>query len=141
MGISGDAVLLYDGTCGLCCRSVQFVLAHEPAPARSALRFAALEGAYGRALRARHPSLAGVDSVVWYEPHGESLLLKSEAALAVARHLGGVWSALARVAAWVPRRWRDALYDVIARNRRALAPTMCLLPEVAHADRFLNERL
>jgi hypothetical protein len=58
-------VLLYDGTCGFCAESVQLVLRHDR---RRTLRFAALQGAFGVDVRARHPELARVDSVVWVDP-------------------------------------------------------------------------
>jgi predicted DCC family thiol-disulfide oxidoreductase YuxK len=85
------ALLLFDGTCGFCARNVQFVLRHERR--RRTLRFATLAGATGRAIRACHPELKGVDSVIWYEPatngSDERLLIRSAAALRVWRYLGG----------------------------------------------------
>ena len=91
-------VLLYDGTCGFCAESVQLVLRHDR---RRTLRFAALQGAFGRTVRARHPELEGVDSVVWVEPPAEgrpeAVLVRSDAALRVARYLGGPFH-LARLA-------------------------------------------
>jgi predicted DCC family thiol-disulfide oxidoreductase YuxK len=96
-------VLLYDGTCGFCAESVQLVLRYDR---RRTLRFASLQGAFGTEVRARHPELAGADTVVWVEPgsneRSERVLLRSEAALRVAAYLGG-WFHLARVAAVLPR--------------------------------------
>ncbi len=86
-------ILLYDGTCGFCAWSVQLVLRHDR---RQTLRFASLQGDYGTAVRSRHADLAGVDSIVWVEPDGngetESVAVRSEAALRVARYLGGWWT-------------------------------------------------
>src|SRR5213080_2161024 len=107
------AVLPYDGTCGFCARSVQFVLRHERA--RRTLRFARLEGSFGLALRDRHPELAGVDSLIWYEPATatapERLLWRSRGALRVAHYLGGVWAMLATLGNVIPRRILDRVYD------------------------------
>src|SRR5688500_7691993 len=58
---SSSLVLLYDGTCGLCNGAVQLVLRHDR---RGTLRFAPLQGEFGRAAFARHPEIQGVDSVV-----------------------------------------------------------------------------
>jgi predicted DCC family thiol-disulfide oxidoreductase YuxK len=135
-------ILLYDGTCGFCARSVQFVLQREREP--RTLRFAALEGALGSRVRGEHPSIAGVDSVVWYEPGADGraarLLMRSDAALAVLASLGGVWRALASVGRLVPRTVRDAIYDFIARNRYRIAgrDTSCLLPTPEQRARFLD---
>ncbi len=134
---STTPVLLYDGACGFCARSVQFVLQREPAPRRRALRFAAIEGEFGRSVRSRVAGLAGVDSVVWFDPATGRALVRSEAALAVLHHLGGAWRVLGLVARLVPRGLRDAVYAVIARNRHRIAGETCLVPGAAHRARFL----
>jgi predicted DCC family thiol-disulfide oxidoreductase YuxK len=126
-------VLLYDGTCGFCARSVQFVLAHDR---RGTLRFGPLQGDFGRSLAAAHPELHDVDSVVWVD--GTAVKVRSDAALAVLDYLGGVWSALSALGRLVPRRLRDALYDATARRRFMLAARACLLPTPDERVRFLS---
>jgi predicted DCC family thiol-disulfide oxidoreductase YuxK len=133
-------VLLYDGTCGFCADSVQLVLRHDR---RGILRFAALDGVFGQAVRARHPELAQVDSVVWYEPAragaSERILTRSAAALQVARYLGGAWR-FAAPARLIPRVFRDALYDLVARHRHSLGggAQRCLVPSPDQRARFLG---
>lgn len=137
---SSGPVLLYDGTCGFCAESVQLILRHDR---RGILRFAALDSAFGRAVLARHPELAHVDSVVWYEPAHDGvtdrLLTRSTAALRVAKYLGGVWH-LASVAVVVPRFLRDSLYRFVARHRHQLGPgaKQCLVPSPDQRARFLS---
>lgn len=133
-------VLLYDGDCGLCAGSVQFVLRQESPRVRDRLRFAPLQGQFGAQVRASFPELAGVDSVVWYDPASPSatVLVRSAAALAVARHLGGGWALLGTLGRLVPRPIRDAVYNLIARNRRRLVAQACLLPSPAERTRFLD---
>ncbi len=132
-------VLLYDGSCGFCQQSVQFVLRHER---QTTLRFAPLRGALGGAIRVRHPELVNADSVVWWEPGTDStpeqVLTKSAAALRVVRYLGGWWSLLS--VGWVvPRAVRDVVYDFIARHRHRLAAPddSCMLPTPDTRSRFL----
>lgn len=132
-------VLLYDGSCGFCQASVQFVLRHER---RATLRFAPLQGDLGAALRARHPVLDGVDSVVWVEDPGgphERLLLRSDAALRVAGYLGGWWRLVA-AAAVLPRFLRDGVYRLVARHRHRIlrGGEACELPAPDQRDRFLD---
>ena len=134
-------ILLYDGTCGLCARSVQFVLHHERRA--KTLRFASLQGATGTALRRRHPELESVDSVIWYAPaeseRAERVLVKSNAALVVLSYLGGGWRALAMLGRVVPRVLRDAVYDLVARHRHKLAGgDVCVLPTPEQCARFLD---
>jgi len=133
-------VLLYDGTCGFCAESVQTVLRHDR---RRTLRFASLQGAFGTEVRARHPELAGADTVVWVElgstERSERVLLRSDAALRVAAYLGG-WFHLARVAAVLPRPVRDAAYNLVARHRHQLTgeASHCLVPAPDARARFLD---
>ena len=150
MGAHGSTpVLLYDGDCGLCARSVQFVLTHEaPAPVRTddvaspvTLRFAPLQGHFASEVRRAHPLLASVDSVVWFVPDqgvGSRLLVYSDAALAILSHLGGRWRLLAAVARWVPRGIRDGMYRLVARRRHQLFAPACLLPTQAQRVRFID---
>jgi predicted DCC family thiol-disulfide oxidoreductase YuxK len=138
---AGAAVLLYDGSCGLCARSVQFVLRHERAP--QGLRFATLQGPHGARARAARPALAGVDSVVWLETGrdgSDRVLVRSDAVLAVLDYLGGGWRWIARAGRLAPQIGRDAIYRIVARYRyrvfgRAQA---CLLPTPAQRARFLD---
>ena len=125
-------ILLYDGTCGFCAGSVQFMLARDR---RCTLRFGPLEGRAGRALLARHPALAGGDSVVWLD--GTRALVRGDAALAALAYVGGSWGVLAAMGRWLPRRWRDAVYDAVARRRFALAARACFLPSPEERARFL----
>jgi predicted DCC family thiol-disulfide oxidoreductase YuxK len=132
-------VLLYDGTCGFCADSVQMVLRHDR---RGTLRFAALDSTFGQTVRARHPELAHVDSMVWYEPAtsgaGEQLRTRSSAALCVARYLGGRWR-LVTLARFIPPIIRDRLYDLVARHRHTLTRggPHCVVPTPEQRARFL----
>ncbi len=108
------------------------------------LRFAALHSAIGRDIRARHPELGGVDSMIWVDRaggRGERVLTRSAAALEVARYMGGVWR-LAAIGRVVPRFLRDAAYDVVARHRHSLAGEgeRCYIPPPALRARFLDLR-
>jgi predicted DCC family thiol-disulfide oxidoreductase YuxK len=136
----GDPILLYDGTCGFCARSVQFVLSHEGE--RRTLRFARLEGPFGTALRARHPELATIDSLIWYEPATagapERLYWQSRGVLRIARYLGGLWGALSSLGMLIPRAIMDAAYAWIARHRTELAAEACLVPTPEQRARFID---
>ena len=131
-------ILLYDGACGFCNGTVQFILRHDRG---GVLRFAPLQGVLGQAVLARHPELAGVDSVVWLdEAMGtERVAVRSEAALRLASHLGGWWR-LALVARVIPAFLRDAAYDLFARYRYRMFGKVdqCALPSAAERGRFVE---
>lgn len=127
-------LLLYDGACGFCARSVQFLLRHE-GPRRD-LRFASLGGATGRRIRSAHPGLMDGDSMVWYE--GDRASVRSEAVLRAARYLGGVWGGLAALGRLLPPPLSDGLYRLVASHRHRLAGARCVVPTAAQRPRFLD---
>ena len=131
-------VLLYDGTCGFCNRSIQVVLRYDR---RKTMRFAALQSRYAQTLLDRHPELAGVDSLILIERDAageERVFIRSTAALRVAVYLGGLWHLL-QVFLLVPRRLRDYLYDQFAQRRHKLfgRSDSCLLPAPEERERFI----
>jgi predicted DCC family thiol-disulfide oxidoreductase YuxK len=139
--LPSQPVLLYDGTCGFCARSVQFILSAERT--QRTLSFATLGGQVGDVIRKEFPETAGEDSVVLYLPptpgRPARALLRSAAALEVARYLGGKWRTLAVIAMLVPRPLRDVVYDLIARHRHRIAGAqVCLLPTEEERGRFLD---
>ena len=133
-------VLLFDGTCGVCAESVQFILTHDR---KRTMRFAALDSAAGRAVIERHPEVLAFDSVLVVEPasdeQSERVFAYSDAVLRVAWYLGGAWRliGLARI---VPRPVRNEVYRLIARHRHRLSGTRprCVIPAAADRDRFLE---
>lgn len=131
-------VLLYDGECGFCDRTVKFALRHDR---QGTLRFAPLQGAYAGAIRARHPELHDVDSLVWVEnaEGDERVWIRSAGALRLGRHLGGLWRVLASIAAVIPARLRDRAYDAFAQRRYRWFGTSeaCELPTAEERARFL----
>ena len=133
-------ILLYDGICGFCNKSVQMILRHDR---RGTMRFAALQSDYGKTVIARHSELRGVDSVVFVEtsadPAQERVFTRSTAALKVAAYLGGVWK-LALAAYVIPKPIRDYFYDLFARYRYRLFGKYdsCMLPPPEARSRFLD---
>ena len=135
MSVSTRPILLFDGLCTLCDRSVQFVLDHD---SQKAFRFASLQSEVGQALANRCGlDTAGVDSVVLVE--GDQCYVRSEAGWRVARRLDAPWrwAALGR---WVPASARDWAYDWIARNRYRWFGTReaCRIPTPDVRERFLD---
>ena len=132
-------LVLYDGVCGLCNGFVRFALRRDR---RAALRFAPLDSDVGRAIIARHASLAGRDSIVLVERVGEVEIVatRSDAVARIARHLGAWWSGLGRVYAMAPRGVRDWLYDAVARRRYAWFGKLdaCPIPTADERERFIG---
>ncbi len=107
-------ILFYDGYCGLCHRTVQFVVREDREG--NAFRFAPLQGEtfsrlIPRAIRETLP-----DSLV-VMASDRQLYVRSDAFLRILRRLGGGWRALAAMLSVVPRGLRDFAYDFVARVR------------------------
>ena len=141
-------VLLYDGVCGLCNRTVQFVLRRDRA---DVFRFAALQSALGRRILERHganPSDLDTFYVVLHfdaalpaeMTENEMLLARSDAVIFVLRELDGVWRAVGGLFRLLPRAGRDWVYHVVVRHRYRIFGhyDSCPLPSEANQRRFLD---
>lgn len=139
-GESAAPVLLYDGVCGVCNRSVRTILRFDQT---GPLRFAALQSVFAKAIIERHPDIADVDSVVFVDHPGqpsERVAVRSEAVLRVVDYLGGPWRVF-KVARGIPAPLRDWLYDRFAAIRyRAFGKyDSCPLPAPEVRARFVAD--
>lgn len=129
--------MLYDGVCGFCNRTVQTVIRRDH---DGVFRFAPLQSGFARTIFQRHgfdPSrLDTVIVVLEYQQAGERLLVKSDAALYIARRLGMA----ARLFGILPRFLRDLLYDVVARWRYRIwgKSDTCMVPDAGQRSRFIE---
>ena len=110
-------MLFRSGHCGLCHRTVKFILKHDRSG--NAFRFSPLQG---ETIQARIPAdrRAGLpDSFVVLTRDG-ALLIRSNASLHMLERLGGGWKILAKILSVIPRSLRDFVYDSVARVRYRL---------------------
>jgi len=139
--VEAGPILLYDGVCGFCDRTVQFVLNRDPG---GVMRFATLQGAFSAGIIDRFPELRSADSLVLveYDAPGRvaRVLLRSDAALQIGIYLGGAIGVLSRIGRVVPRFLRDAAYDLFARHRYRLFGRYdhCPLPPPTVRNRFID---
>jgi predicted DCC family thiol-disulfide oxidoreductase YuxK len=129
-----DCVVLFDGVCNLCNRSVQFILRHDPS---DRLKFAALQSDAGRELlRWSGQQPDQLDTLIFIE-HGRAYS-RSTAVLRIARYLRWPWPAFALLV-FLPQQLRDWCYDRVARNRYALfgKSEACMMPTPELRRRFL----
>lgn len=128
-------LLLFDGVCNLCDASVNFIIDRDP---QGALHFASLQSATGQRLLLEHGRGGELpDSLVLLDAEG--VWVESDAALRVAKLLTGPWKAVC-VARVLPKRLRDVLYRLIARNRYRLfgRRDACRIPTPELRARFLD---
>jgi predicted DCC family thiol-disulfide oxidoreductase YuxK len=110
-------LLFYDGGCGLCHRSVTFVLARDREGAM--FRYAPLDGPTFVQRFSEGDRAALPDSIVLQTADGRTLV-RSAAMIHIGERLGGPWRIVARIASLMPRWLLDLGYDGVARIRRHL---------------------
>jgi predicted DCC family thiol-disulfide oxidoreductase YuxK len=129
-----DDVILYDGVCVFCSRWIRFIATRDT---DRRFRFTAIQSAYGTRL-AKACGIDADDPDTNAVVHGGVACFKSDAALTVLSRLPG-WG-WARVFFAVPKRFRDAAYNLIARNRYRIFGKyqQCFVPDAAMRDRVLE---
>ena len=113
-------LMLYDGECGLCDRSLRFVLAHDR---RGQFHFAPLQSDLGRREMARVGlDAAKLDSITLIDDDGRPHQF-SDAVVRIGRRLDRPYSWGATLLRLVPRPLRDLGYRIVAKNRIAVFGT------------------
>lgn len=132
---SAKKIVLFDGVCNLCSGSVQFILKRDK---KNQFLFGSLQGNYGQEMLRKYRLPANeFNSFMLIEE--EKLYTKSSGALRMLKHLGGAW-ALLYVFIVVPKFIRDAVYNLVARNRYKWfgKKNECWLPGPEWKARFLD---
>jgi predicted DCC family thiol-disulfide oxidoreductase YuxK len=128
-------IVLFDGVCILCNRSVRHIIRHDP---DARFRMASLQSDAGRALQQQYAlDPDALDTVVLIDKG--RVYTRSDAALRIMRRLEGTskywWHAR-----HIPRPVRDFAYDLIARNRYRWFGKRdeCMVPRPGDRQRFLD---
>ena len=139
--ISGP-VLLYDGTCGLCNRSVRFLLRMDR---HGRIKYAALQSEPAQAyLSSRGLPTDDFDSLVfvtdWSQPERGDYLLRTSGVVAALKVCSGFAKAMGVVLGVIPTSWRDAGYKLIARWRYQIWGEWkeCPMPKREWTKRFFG---
>ena len=129
-----DDVILYDGVCVFCSRWIRFIAARDK---DRRFRFTAIQSGYGTRLALAFgidPKDPDTNAVV----HGGIATFKSDAALTVLSRLPG-WGWVRALRA-VPKPLRDAVYNLVARNRYRIFGKYqeCFVPDAGFRDRVME---
>lgn len=126
-------IILFDGECNFCDRSVQFIIKRDP---QAVFNFASLQSETGKELLASHLIPEDNDSIVLIS--GERAYQKSTATLQIAKQLKGLWK-LCYIFIILPRPIRDFFYDKFAKNRYKWfgRKDNCAIPSPEIRKRFL----
>jgi predicted DCC family thiol-disulfide oxidoreductase YuxK len=128
------AVILFDGTCAFCERSVRFIATRDD----GYFKFGASQNAQGRELLAQYGTdRESARSIILIE--GGEVSLRSTAVLKIARRMTAPWR-WAAVFLLVPVPIRDAVYGIVAAIRYRIAgkSNACDIPPREIRDRLIS---
>lgn len=127
-------MILFDGVCNLCNGAVKFVIRHDK---NAYFKFAPLQSEIASRL-VTDKNLSRANTFLLFEQG--KLYKRSTAALRVCLHLNGAWKLLYGLII-VPGFIRDALYDIVAKNRTRWfgKKDACMIPSDNLRSRFLNQ--
>lgn len=106
-------IIIFDGTCVLCSRGVQWMLDRDP---HGVSRFGAVQSPTGEALY-RHFGLDPAAFDTFLVVSGGRAYTKWRGVAMAARTMPAPWRQLGALASWVPSFIGDRLYDIVQRNR------------------------
>ena len=129
-----DDLILYDGVCVFCSRWIRYIATHD---VNRRFRFTAIQSDYGTRLAQAFnidPNDPDTNAVI----HGGIAWFKSDGALTTLSLLPG-WR-WARVLLLIPRPIRDAVYNLVARNRYRIFGKYdeCFVPDAAMRARVME---
>ena len=129
-----DDVILYDGVCVFCSRWTSFIATRDTA---RRFRFTAIQSPYGGRL-AQAFGIDACDPDTTAVVHGGVAFKKSDGALTVLSNLPG-WQWTKGFFA-VPKPLRDAIYDLVAKNRYRIFGKYdaCFVPDADMRDRVME---
>ena len=135
MNGSQTHIVLFDGKCNLCNKTVQFIIRKDP---KSKFRFSSLQSDHAQILLLQHglhPD--SLDSLVYIRDN--TFYIKSTAVLRILQELNSVWRYL-YILIIIPRFMRDMVYDFIAKRRYKWygKSETCMVPTPELQERFLE---
>jgi len=127
-------ILLFDGECGFCNKSVQFFLKREKS---KTMQFVALQSEQGKAIRKYFEINDEIDSIILIKNY--SAYIKSCAALRLTLYMKGAWPLMSAFLV-IPPFIRNAVYSFVAKHRMKISGRVenCALIPVEDRNRFID---
>lgn len=127
-------IIFFDGVCNLCNSSVNFIIKRDK---RNLFKYSYLQSEFSSNKLIKHGTSISMKTIIFLEDG--RLYEKSTAVLRIIRKLGGIWS-IFYVFIIVPEFIRDAIYDLIARNRYKWfgKSEQCRIPYPETKNRFIE---
>ena len=129
-------IILFDGVCNLCNRSIQFIIKHD---SEDLFRYTPLQSETGkRLISERKIDTSKIDSIILIEP-GVAYYTKSNAALRIGGDLKG-YRSISGLLNLIPSVLRDIVYDFVTKNRYKWygKQDQCMVPTPEILAKFLD---
>lgn len=132
--LNEHSIILFDGDCNFCNRSVQFIIQRD---SKGCFRFASLQSSIAQSLLADHHSASRFDSIILIEK--KQLFAESTAVLRICKEMDGLWKGLYALIIF-PKPIRDAMYRLFAKHRYLFLGKQksCITPTSEIRNRFLD---
>lgn len=128
---SPDNLVFYDGECGFCNSSVQFILAKK----KQIFYFSPLQSVRAKTVLENQKTAINMDTIYYLK--GGVLYNRSSAALQITRGLKGAYPLLFAFYI-IPKFMRDPFYNFIAARRHKIRNSYCLIPSEKDAKYFMK---
>lgn len=126
-------IVFFDGECGLCNRSVQFILNNEKFPE---LNFAPLQSDFTKLFFEQENESYPISMESIYFHDGSKFYTQSTAVLKISKFLKFPYSLL-NILRLIPPFLRDPVYNFIAKRRNKWVNQSCVVPTQEQKKRFL----
>ena len=130
MSLNMDQVIIFDGICGLCNKSVDILIKIDK---EKIFTYTSLQGEFVKTLDLQ----PDIDSILFYKDG--TVYYKSTAILKIFQALGGIWVFMT-VFYLIPKVIRDFIYNVIAKYRYKIfgKREQCRLPDAGEEELFID---
>jgi predicted DCC family thiol-disulfide oxidoreductase YuxK len=135
-----NPILLYDGVCGLCTRSVQLIIKYE---AKREILFTPFQSQLGKYLFQQIGGSDSIDTVMLLQITNEGNWthhIRSDVVIKIAPYLRFPWLLIGWIKV-LPRGIRDMMYNLTAKYRYKIWGQLkaCYLPKEYGTRRFLSQ--
>ena len=126
-------IIVFDGVCNFCNRVVQIIIRHDPS---AQIHFTAQQTEAGERLFRQYQFSTSANSVIFIKD--DLVYEQSDAVIEIAKLLTG-WPTVFKYTIFVPRFFRNYIYQLIAANRYRLfgKQDLCMVPKEEDKKRFI----
>lgn len=128
-------IIYYDGDCGFCNKTVQWVLKKDK---HQRFHFAALQSPIAQERLEKYGIKIKLDTIILESQR--HIYQKSDAILHILYIIGGGWRLISFLKV-IPRPFRNSFYNLIARNRHRILPKSnhCVLLKPIQLAQFIDK--